>query len=61
MTACWARDPGLAAKAVATANYHCQPGTQARELHEEMTESKFADQDFSGIINYLAWMNGNRR
>lgn len=46
---------------MATANYHCQSGTQARELYEEMTESKFADQDFSGIINYLAWMNDNRR
>lgn len=50
-----AKDLGLAAKAMATANYHCQLGTQARELYEKMTDSKFAEQDFSGIINYLAW------
>lgn len=53
-----AKDLGLAAKAMASANYHCQLGTQARELYEKMTASKFTDQDFSGIINYLASENG---
>ena len=53
-----AKDLGLAAKAMATANYHCQLGTQAREPYEKMTASKFSDQDFSGIINYLASENG---
>ncbi|MBS0380922.1 MAG: 3-hydroxyisobutyrate dehydrogenase [Proteobacteria bacterium] len=52
-----AKDLGLAAKAMAIANYHCQLGSDARELYEKMTESKFANQDFSGIINYLAWVS----
>lgn len=52
-----AKDLGLAAKAMETAHYHCRLGTQARELYEKMTASKFADQDFSGIINYLASEN----
>lgn len=52
-----AKDLGLAAKAMQTANYHCQLGSVVRELYEKMTESKFSDQDFSGIINYLAWAN----
>ncbi|MBN8713531.1 MAG: 3-hydroxyisobutyrate dehydrogenase [Xanthomonadales bacterium] len=52
-----AKDLGLAAKAMETAGYHCQLGSQARELYGQMTASKFAEQDFSGIINYLAWAN----
>lgn len=49
-----AKDLGLAAKAMEIAHYHCQLGTQAGELYQKMVESDFADQDFSGIINYLA-------
>lgn len=37
-----AKDLGLAAKAMATANYHCALGSQARELYERMTDSKFS-------------------
>ena len=49
-----AKDLGLAAKAMETAHYHCQLGTQARELYQAMSDSDLAEQDFSGIINYLA-------
>lgn len=52
-----AKDLGLAAKAMETARYHCQLGTQARELYQKMADSEFANQDFSGIINYLAKAN----
>jgi 3-hydroxyisobutyrate dehydrogenase len=55
-----AKDLGLAAKAMEIANYHCQLGSQARELYEQMAESDLADQDFSGIINYLARVDGPR-
>lgn len=52
-----AKDLGLAAKAMEIAHYHCQLGTRAGELYQQMAESDFADQDFSGIINYLARAN----
>lgn len=56
-----AKDLGLAAKAMEIAHYHCELGTQARELYQQMSESDFAEQDFSGIINYLAWASDNRK
>ena len=56
-----AKDLGLAAKAMEIARYHCELGTQARELYQQMSESDFAEQDFSGIINYLAWASDNRK
>lgn len=52
-----AKDLGLAAKAMETAHYHCQLGAQAGELYRKMADSDFAEQDFSGIINYLAQAN----
>lgn len=52
-----AKELGLAAKAMETARYHCQLGTQARELYQKMADPEFANQDFSGIINYLAKAN----
>lgn len=55
-----AKDLGLAAQAMDTAHYHCQLGALAGELYQKMTDSKFAGQDFSGIINYLAWANEHR-
>lgn len=49
-----AKDLGLAAKAMAIANYHCELGTAAGALYQKMSDSSYAEQDFSGIINYLA-------
>lgn len=51
------KDLGLAAKSMETANYHCQLGTQARDIYTAMDGSEFKDQDFSGVINYLACAN----
>lgn len=48
-----AKDLGLAAAAMETAGFHCQLGQQARDLYQDMAASDYADQDFSGIINYL--------
>lgn len=51
------KDLGLAAKSMEIAKYHCQLGTQAREIYTAMDSSEFKDQDFSGVINYLARAN----
>lgn len=37
----------------AIARFHCQLGTQAGQLYRKMADSAYADQDFSGIINYM--------
>lgn len=48
-----AKDLGLAARAMEITNHHCRMGALAGELYGKMADSEFADQDFSGIINYM--------
>lgn len=48
-----AKDLGLAAKAMEITHHRCRLGTLAGELYSEMANSQFADQDLSGIINYM--------
>ncbi len=55
-----AKDLGLAERAIESTGVDAKLGLMAREIYKEFADGAGADQDFSGIINTIRAMSGDR-